>query len=256
MSGHKTHEFLLNKTIQYVGSKNRLSKELVPIIQSYITEETKGYLEPFVGGANIIDKIKSKNKIGCDIHKQLIELLKYAQTHDLPETVSEIEYKKVQHDRGLYPDWYIGLVGFCASFGAKYFGGYARRYNTNGSIFDVPKQAINSLRKQSKTEAFKAIKFYNKSFLDLPLDKIKNYVIYCDIPYRNTTKYTTINFPYEEFYEWCKKVSIDNIVLISEYSMPDEFKCIWSKEIKTSLGSGVNKNTDKNRIEKLFTYKM
>lgn len=34
----------------YVGSKNKLSKDLVPIIQSYITSDTKGYLEPFVGG--------------------------------------------------------------------------------------------------------------------------------------------------------------------------------------------------------------
>ena len=44
--------------MKYVGSKNRLAKELAPIIQSYITDDTKGYLEPFVGGANIIDKIK------------------------------------------------------------------------------------------------------------------------------------------------------------------------------------------------------
>ena len=34
----------------YMGSKNKLAKEIVPIIQSYITDETKGYLEPFVGG--------------------------------------------------------------------------------------------------------------------------------------------------------------------------------------------------------------
>jgi len=30
--------------MRYVGSKNRLSKDLVPIIQSYINEDTKGYL--------------------------------------------------------------------------------------------------------------------------------------------------------------------------------------------------------------------
>ena len=47
----------------YMGSKNRFAKELIPIIQSYITEDTKGYLEPFVGGANVIDKIKCNNKI-------------------------------------------------------------------------------------------------------------------------------------------------------------------------------------------------
>lgn len=37
--------------MQYVGSKNKLSKDLAPIIQSYIKSDTKGYLEPFVGGA-------------------------------------------------------------------------------------------------------------------------------------------------------------------------------------------------------------
>lgn len=51
--------------MKYVGSKNRISKELAPIIQSYITEDTKGYLEPFVGGANMIDKINHYNRIGC-----------------------------------------------------------------------------------------------------------------------------------------------------------------------------------------------
>lgn len=36
--------------MKYLGSKNRVSKELVPIIQSYINDGTVGYLEPFVGG--------------------------------------------------------------------------------------------------------------------------------------------------------------------------------------------------------------
>ena len=30
--------------MRYMGSKNRLAKELILIIQSYITEDTKGYL--------------------------------------------------------------------------------------------------------------------------------------------------------------------------------------------------------------------
>ena len=50
--------------MRYVGSKNKLSKDLVPIIQSYIKSDTKGYLEPFVGGANMIDKIQCNKKIG------------------------------------------------------------------------------------------------------------------------------------------------------------------------------------------------
>lgn len=61
--------------MKYVGSKNKLSKELVPIIQSYITNDTKGYLEPFVGGANMIDKIKCRQKIGCDIHEEWLKTI-------------------------------------------------------------------------------------------------------------------------------------------------------------------------------------
>lgn len=35
----------------YMGSKNKLSKDLVPIIQSYIANNNiENYLEPFVGG--------------------------------------------------------------------------------------------------------------------------------------------------------------------------------------------------------------
>lgn len=238
--------------MQYVGSKNRLSKDLVPIIQSYITKDTKGYLEPFVGGANIIDKIDCDNKIGCDIHKELIALLQYSQCNELPETINEETYNMVKNNKSDYEDWYVGLVGFCGSFGAKYFGGFARRYNKDGSKFDVPKQAINSLRKQSEQEKFKDIKFKNCSFLDLPKDKIKGYVIYCDIPYRGTTKYKTKAFPYKEFYKWANEMAKDNIVLISEYDMPKVFKCIYKKELKTSLGSGINRNNNKERIEKLF----
>ena len=65
--------------MRYVGSKNRLSKELAPIIQSYINDNCKGYIEPFVGGANMIDKIKCDNKIGYDINNYLIALLNHAK---------------------------------------------------------------------------------------------------------------------------------------------------------------------------------
>lgn len=242
--------------MQYMGSKNRISKELVPIIQSYITENTVAYLEPFVGGANMIDKIKCKNKVGCDIHKELIALLKYSQENELPETISEEEYNQVKNNKEDYPDWYVGLVGFCGSFGAKYFNGFARRYNKDGSLFDVPKQAINSLRRQSKKEEFKNIKFLNCNFLDLPINKIKGYVIYCDPPYRGTTKYATKEFPYDEFYDWCREMSKDNIVLISEYNMPDDFECIWQKETKVNFDSNrVSNDSKNNRIEKLFIIK-
>ena len=91
----------------YMGSKSRFAKELVPIIQSYITEDTKGYLEPFVGGAHVIDKINCSNKIGCDIHKELIALLQKAQKqpNDIPNIITEEEYTAVKNNKQNYEDW-------------------------------------------------------------------------------------------------------------------------------------------------------
>jgi len=238
--------------MQYMGSKNRLSKELAPIIQSYINEDTKGYLESFVGGANMIDKIIHHNKIGLDINKYLIALLRYSQQNELPITISEEEHKNVRNNKDDYDDWYVGLVGFCGSFGAKWFEGFAR----GNDLRNRPKEAINNIKKQSKSKNFKDIKFRCMNFLDIPKDKIKDYVIYCDPPYKNTTKYKGNGFPYEEFYKWCIEMAKDNIVLISEYTMPDDkFKCIWQKEHFTSMGSGVNKNNNRKKIEKLFIIK-
>lgn len=236
----------------YMGSKNRLAKELIPIIQSYITEDTKGYLEPFVGGANIIDKIKCNNKIGCDIHKELIALLNKAKDNvdDIPDIISFETYKEVKNNKEKYEDWYVGLVGFCATFGAKYFGGYARK-SRNDNNGKRSKQAIGNLKKQAPL--LKDTEFKCCNFLDLPKDKIKGYVIYCDIPYRGTTKYKTESFPYEEFYKWANEMAKCNTVLVSEYNMPSNFKCIWEKEAKVNFDSNRCSGDESNkRVEKLF----
>lgn len=57
-----------------MGSKSRVKKDIVPIIQNYIDKNTKFYLEPFVGGANVIDSIYCDKKIGSDNHYFLIKL--------------------------------------------------------------------------------------------------------------------------------------------------------------------------------------
>lgn len=243
--------------MKYVGSKNKLAKYIAPIIQGYITKDTKGYLEPFVGGANMIDKIQCDNKTGCDIHEELIELLKYVQVNyeSLPNTISEEEYIRVRDNKKDYPKWYIGLVGFCCGFGAKYFGGYARAFKNDGiTPRDMVNEAIRNIKKQAPN--LKNINFINCSFLDLPKDKIKGYVIYCDPPYRDTTKYATDSFPYEAFYDWCRELSKNNVVLVSEYNMPNDFICVWEKETKANFDSKrVAKDNKNTRTEKLFILK-
>ena len=239
--------------MMYLGSKSKLSKELVPIIHSYINDNCKGYIEPFVGGANIIDKIKCDNKIGYDINPYLIALLNHVKltTDDIPEEITKEHYYDVKNNQSNYDEWYVGLIGFCGSFSSKFWGGYATHGN-NPKYKKTPfNQSRNNIIKQSVN--LKDIKFECKDYKEL--DNLSGYVIYCDSPYKNTTGYNS-SFNHVHYYKWLRKISLENIVLISEYDMPDDFECIWSKKVKVNIDSNKKENDNKNnRIEKLFVYK-
>lgn len=79
---------------------------------------------------------------------------------------------------------------------------------------------------------------------------IKNALFYIDAPYRDTKQYVKQNIDYNEFYDFCRIISKDNIVIISEYNMPNDFKCIWQKE-RNVLQKSNRIKADK-AIEKLF----
>lgn len=215
----------------YMGSKNKLSKELAPIIQSYITRSTKGYLEPFVGGANMIYKIEHENKIGTDVHPYLITCLKALEKGWIPpKEVSEELYYDIKRNKNKYPAYLVGYVGFQLSFGGEWFRCY-RRDKIGKRNYSL--EAYNNIIKQIPN--LKGIKFGCVDFRELPIHKIKGYVVYCDIPYYETGRYKTGKFPYKEFYKWCGEMSKKNTVLVSEYNMPNNFMQIWSKKIKTTI---------------------
>jgi site-specific DNA-adenine methylase len=234
--------------MKYMGSKNRIAKDIVPIIQSCIdNNNVVNYLEPFVGGANVIDKIRCENRYGCDSHKELIAFLKgLSEGYIPPMNISEDEYKYIKEHRNEYNDCFLGYVGFQLSYGAKWFDTF-RRDKVGKRKYD--EEAFRNVMKQAPN--LKGVKFYHRQFQTLKKDKIKGYVVYCDPPYHNTTKYATNDFPYDEFYQWCIDMSKNNIVLISEYNMPEQFECIWQKELKCTL----DKNSRSNKVEKLWKVK-
>lgn len=238
--------------INYLGSKQRIAKDIVPILQKYIDDNNiDTYYEPFVGGANVIEKIKCKNRIGNDIHKYLIAMWRKIQDGwDFPLHISEEEYHKVRTHKDDFPDYYVGLVGFTATFGSKWFNGYARRKNKG----DIPNEALRNIKKQ--VSQILDVKFLCGDYRNNEYSNIKNAVVYCDPPYQNTTKFKTKPFDYDDFWDWCRKISKDNFVFISSYDAPQDFKCIWSKEILMKMNNcDKSYNADKRkRTEKLFIY--
>lgn len=238
--------------MKYVGSKNKISKYIIPIIQECIDKNNiETYYEPFVGGANMIDKIRCKNRIGNDIHKELIAMWKEIQNGwKIPLHISEDEYNKVRDNKSLYPPSYVGLVGFNATFGSKYFGGYARGFKADKiTPRDIPNEALRNLSKQ--IPKIMEVKFLCSDYRYNKYTELKNAVVYCDPPYYGTTKYSTGNFDYNSFWEWCRKMSENNYVFVSEYNAPDDFECIWSKELTTTL----DKASRNKAVEKLFRIK-
>lgn len=75
--------------------------------------------------------------------------------------------------------------------------------------------------------------------------------VYCDPPYANTKQYkNSRDFDFDNFWDYIRQISKDNFVLVSELNAPDDFNCIWTKEVSRSI-----KATDKSKAtEKLFTY--
>lgn len=197
----------------------------------------------------MIDKIQCKYKIGSDIDRYVIATLKGLRDGEIPpKEVSKEFYLDVKNHKDNYPDFLVGYIGYELSFGAKWFGGYVKRDDKKfrGDIY-----SYNACMKQA--EKLQDIEFKCCSF-DTYKD-LSGYVIYCDPPYRETTSYKQKNFDYELFYNWCREISKNNIVLISEYSMPDDFECIWEKATTVSLDSNKITGDSKNiRTERLFVY--
>ena len=240
----------------YQGSKARLAKYIVPILQKYINENNiKLYYEPFCGGLNVIDKIDCECRIASDYNQDLITLLKYVQKDPnlsiAPEECSFEHYSDVRSNRytGKYPQEYVALIGYCASYGGRYFdGGYGRDSKGGRSIYT---ERLRNLKEQAKQML--NIDLYHRDYKDYLNTGIKNALIYCDPPYTGTKQYSKQKINYDEFYDFCRKMSEDNIVIISEYWMPDDFECIWEKERKVLQKS--NRKVGDNAVEKLFIYK-
>ena len=229
--------------MQYMGSKNRISKELKPFLDKHL-EVASAYIEPFVGGANMIDKVKHQNKVGADYNKYLISLWSKLQEGWIPPTtISKEDYYYVKNNQD-EDEALTAFVGFLCSFGGKWFGGYAK--NSKGDNY--AERGSRVLCKQ--IHKLQDVKFIHSSYQDLEMPKSS--VIYCDPPYEGTTKYKD-DFNHSDFWEWCRgQVKGGNYIYVSEYNAPDDFVCVWSKVVKTVLNKN---NQETKRTERLFVHK-
>ena len=202
-------------------------------------------VEPFVGGCNIISKMNGE-RYCYDINEYLIEMYKAVQNGWTPPAIiteEEYDYIKDNKDENKV---LTGFVGIGCSYSGKWFGGYAR--NKTGRNYCL--NAHNSILKQ--LNEIRDINFSCKDYKELEFDDC---LIYCDPPYKDTTKYPIIGeFNTEEFWNVMRNWSKNNTVIISEYEAPNDFQCI--KEINTKTDIRNRSGKRENRVEILFKFKI
>ena len=201
------------------------------------------WVEPFVGGANMIDKVDGE-RIGADLNKYLIEALLTIRDNinDIPksnEDFTEEDYKQLRkNDRYRFK----GYAGFAFSYSGKWLRGWCRDKENKRDY--VAESFRNAIKQNPKLQG---VDFVNSSYgeLDIP----PNSLIYCDPPYEGTEKYKD-DFNHNEFWDWCReKAKEGHQVFVSEYNAPDDFQCVWEMEVNSSLTKDTG---SKKATEKLF----
>lgn len=174
----------------------------------------------------------------------------------IPESVTEEQYYDIKDDYinkgGKYPDWLIGYVGNCCSYGSAWFNGYSR-FNPNKNEDHIA-EAYRGLKKQVDDFInLKETAFINASCMDIAFFP-KGSVIYCDPPYADTKKYES-DFDHARFWDWVRNLSRNGMyVYVSEYNAPDDFKCIWQMKRKDGMATTKKGKKQNDKIEKLFVY--
>ena len=235
--------------MKVAGSKENLADEILPVLMSFITAyNINTYVEPFVGGANIIDKVQAEKRLGYDIDKYIIALFKHIQSGgEIPDCITKEQFNdaRVQYEtKGkTYEDWYIGLLGYLGGNGKKIYG--QRKLGMTPDEFnDKYLEGRSDLLHQMKFIG--DIEFKTADYKDL---EFKGTLIYCDPPYSGKVGMNghtkTIN--YKEFWDKVREWSKDNVVIVSEEQAPDDFDVIWEQE-----NSSEETDRNKRKTEKLF----
>lgn len=186
--------------MKYMGSKARIAPEIMPIILEG-KKEGQCYVEPFCGGCNSLQHVTG-HRIGGDQNKYLIAMWKGLQADSpRPRVITKQMYDDARMDfrygrNDHYDDFLIGWIGFMSSFNGAFFRGYTGNYPHR----DYIRESINNVERQ--VDKIRDVEFHACGYEQLPIPSES--IIYCDIPYRDTSGYTaTGGFDHDRFWGWC-----------------------------------------------------
>lgn len=239
--------------MRYQGGKSRIANDIAKIINqarfSRYGNEGGCVVSLFCGTCSVESKLTGfTRRILNDKHEYLIAMLRAVQAgYELPDQVSEAQYRYLRNhkddDKAL-----TGFVGFGCSFGGKFFNSFARG---GRKIENYAAESKKSLLRDMAT--LTDAEFTNYDYRDVILPDAA--IVYADPPYNNTTAYfSNEKFNTSEFWQYARDISErGHLIFISELHAPEDFVCVWQKQIKRQLDC--NKNNLFTSTEKLFVHR-
>lgn len=234
--------------MQYMGSKASLAKYIIPILSKNRRGGLQYYVEPFVGGANIIDRMTGP-RIGADANPYIIALYQALQKGWRPKPrYTKDEYFDINANRDRNPAE-TGYVLTACSFRCKWAGSWGGTFFRKGEgLAHAQDSAYQSLIRQ--IPFLMGIEFIHSDYASLAIPPES--LIYCDPPYADTTSYKQ-EFDSARFWQWCRDKSDEgHTIFVSEYQAPDDFDCIL--EIPHTSHIGYGENNGRRVYERLFVY--
>jgi len=231
----------------YVGGKNKIGKEIASVITS-LNRDNLPWLEPFCGMMGVTRHIDGEKKV-TDLNSDIVEMWKsvFSGTLSYPDHVTKEEFYEIKTQPS------SGLKGFILAsccFSGGYGISYGLDYYQGNQLIRRAKNGIEKVKSMIDRDS---ITFFDSGSYDTLTPK--GMCIYCDPPYKDTCQDSYyVKFDTEKFWNVMREWSKDNLVFVSELQAPEDFECIWEKEIGTSMGRSTLRKGERKklRVEKLF----
>jgi DNA adenine methylase len=228
-----------------MGGKTRVAPQLAAVMRAN-RNGASYYVEPFLGGGSVAALMAPEfTEVHLsDANESLIMLWNEVINGWVPPGyMSRTQWDELKAAEE--PSAMKALAGFGASYGAKWFAGYAKHIDGRNPAAE----ASRSLR--LKARRFRHADIRHQDYLDAGKVIGPGALVYCDPPYENTTGYGAVGrFDSAQFWDTAREWSeLGARVFVSEYSAPMDWVPVWKLRVQVSMDD--NHNTG---LEQLFTF--
>lgn len=239
----------------YGGGKVRLGKTIAGVVREL--EERAGwrdrpYVEPFCGMLGV-GMHMDRPVIASDLNEDVVLLLRAMQQGWEPpaEPCSKEAYDALRLSSASSAE--RGFFGIACAFGHIFFAGYRVRTSRH-ELFRMFRESLLAMRP--------FLQRVTLAHADYRTLAPRGCTVYCDPPYRhnalqnnNTNRLAResfAGFDSDAFWDVVRAWSRDNLVVVSEYSAPDDFACAWQRSFRSGTNNAAPR---RERTEKLFVWR-